>query len=804
MAEAQNEKNGGDLQGEAVPSSEVMDALPAEMGVSLEKRNRAEIEGESVALDGEKAEAPRHPLWKTSLCTFFIRDGGSCVHGSDCRFAHGDEELRIKPDNTWDPNSQKAKKLKSERELNGCGRGEQQGGAQGIWEMDDLIVACEEGSTSLDKCLVGLPMRWTTDNLKSFLQNEGVSYSTAKKKKGMTVGFLSFSDLDQIKSAIKELNGKSVGGKPVKMAEANRRVGDRQTSAVSNEQMRITSADTAPDQNTSVSDNFLINDGADDGSPSPSDGSSVKARSARDAVTPLADVPYVDQLEHKKNSLAQTLKRLTRNARKACPNGVSLPDWILKAREIGGLPCPFEGIISSPVTQGYRNKCEFSVGYSPQGKKTVGFMLGNFRDGITAVMEPVECPNVSYISYKYALLFQEFLQSSDLPVWNRIENTGFWRQLTVREGRNPNSVAVDENAKPNIAEVMLIVQVCTSGVDAEFEKSEFEKMGRALALGASECSPPMPLTSLVVQDHIGISNAAPADCPLRYLSVTSVGKESESDDSATPRERIHDYISDLQFSISPTAFFQVNTLAAEKLYSLAGDWANLSSDTLLFDVCCGTGTIGLTLSGRVGMVIGIEMNGSAVADAQRNAEINGITNCKFVCGKAEDVIGTLLKDYVDVRDDDPANIKSGPDAMEGGEGAQAPTDTQMKQNEGTDSAPRRFRNVVAIVDPPRMGLHPTVTRTLRTYARLERLVYISCNPESLVANAIELCTPSSDQAPPAGRGGGRAWRSMSSAGLARQRARAMPSSAPFRPVRAAAVDLFPHTPHCELVMLLER
>ena len=48
---------------------------------------------------------------------------------------------------------------------------------------------------------------------------------------------------------------------------------------------------------------------------------------------------------------------------------------------------------------------------------------------------------------------------------------------------------------------------------------------------------------------------------------------------------------------------QVNTLAAEKLYSLAGDWAGLGPDTLLFDVCCGTGTIGLTLAHRVGMVI---------------------------------------------------------------------------------------------------------------------------------------------------------------------------------------------------------
>lgn len=50
---------------------------------------------------------------------------------------------------------------------------------------------------------------------------------------------------------------------------------------------------------------------------------------------------------------------------------------------------------------------------------------------MTAVEEPVDCPNVSGIACKYASIFQEFLQNSGLPVWNRFKNTGFWRQLTV-------------------------------------------------------------------------------------------------------------------------------------------------------------------------------------------------------------------------------------------------------------------------------------------------------------------------------------------------------------------------------------
>lgn len=81
--------------------------------------------------------------------------------------------------------------------------------------------------------------------------------------------------------------------------------------------------------------------------------------------------------------------------------------------------------------------------------------------------------------------------------------------------------------------------------------------------------------------------------------------------------------------------------------------------------------------------------------------------------------------------------------------------------------------------------------------------YISCNPESLAANAIELCTPSSGKTEKGHKNNG-GWRNMSSAGLARHRAKSMPDSEPFHPVKTTAVDLFPHTPHCEMVMLLER
>ncbi|KAI3791447.1 hypothetical protein L2E82_05216 [Cichorium intybus] len=748
------------------------------VGDEKQGEKRKETESETVKTTSI------HPLSKTSLCSYFRRTGGECSHGETCRYAHGEEELRPRPDNTWDPTSERAKKLKLENE-----------DRDKADERDEEVMMTERISedgcseSALDKCLVNLPMKWSSDNLRNFLNEQGIQYKSAKTKKGMIVGFVTFETTEQVKTAIEKLQGKPFGNKTLKIADVIPRAFDRNVKP----KMLSDNSETLEPANE-VEDGDSVNDSSTPGS------SVLKGRSAREVVTPLAHLSYTDQLEHKKSSLAQTMKKLTRNARKACPNGVSLPDWILKSREIGGLPCKLEGIIESPLVNGYRNKCEFSVGYSLQGKPTVGFSLGNFREGVTAVEEPLDCPNVSRISCKYAEIFQNFLQNSTFPIWNRMNNTGFWRQLTVREGRTPGKIAEVESGESNVSEVLLMVQICSKGLDDEVINVELEKMAEAFIVGASTNSPCLPLTVLAVQDHQGISNVAPADAPLRQLSLTKGESRLMEESEVVEEARIQDYINNLRFGISPTAFFQVNTLAAEKLYSLAGDWAGLGPNTLLFDVCCGTGTIGLTLAHRVGMVVGIEMNASAVADANRNAEINGIKNCRFVCSKAEDVMGSLLKEYLTKKVDDQSDS-----GITDSDSGIADSDVGNKEEASASGNGKihHFENVVAIVDPPRVGLHPTVIKALRTHSRLRRLVYISCNPESLMANAIELCTPSTDNNEK-GNKNNRGWRNMSSAGLARHRAKSMPTSEPFQPVKAMAVDLFPHTPHCELVMLLER
>ncbi|CAH9075193.1 unnamed protein product [Cuscuta europaea] len=824
---------------------------------------RPEIEPEKRKREEEvEPNLPeKNPLWKTTLCSYFRRSNGSCSHGDSCRYAHGEAELRPRPDNSWDPTSEQVKKMARIDDGEDSDTSDDHKEETGIEVMmTEAFTEEEEGSSDskLAKCLVNLPMKWSSDKLKSFLNQHGVLFKAAKKKKGMVVGFVTFENEQQVKSAA-ELDGKCVGNKTLKVADVIPRPFEKENKAAISASQSNQQA-VKPD-NIQLAEKSLKSYSA------------AKDRTTRSVVTPLADMPYPDQLDHKKSSLIQTLKTLTRNARKACPAGVLLPQWIKNSRDIGGLPCKLESVVPSPLINGYRNKCEFSVGYSLTGKPCVGFQLGNFREGVTAVEEPLDCPNVSRVACRYASILQEYLQHTSLPIWNRLNNSGFWRQLTVREGRVPGKIDVVANTDlPHISEVMLMVQVCSAGLDGEVANNELQKMAKAFSHGASTEFPVLPLTCLVVQDHTGISNVAPSDAPLRSIPI--IKEESDYGTEAAgeiAEAKIHDYINGLRFCISPTAFFQVNSLAAEKLYSLAGEWAGLGPDTLLFDICCGTGTIGLTLSHRVGMVVGIEMNASAVLDAKRNADINGIKNCKFICAKAEDALGSVLREYLDTpqTQDDPSvskvdfdnnggmveGLKYGSkDEVENTSQVVDDMTESVKKNdsditldqekieleehkngsdrendkkvaeilgncnvdadekfqkigslEKTPTTVQTFNNVVAIVDPPRMGLHPTVIKVLRTNERLRRLVYISCNPETLVANAIELCTPSAGTV---GKGNNnrnnRGWRNMTSASLARHRAKSMPNSEPFKPVKAVAVDLFPHTPHCEVVMLLER
>lgn len=136
----------------------------------------------------------------------------------------------------------------------------------------------------------------------------------------------------------------------------------------------------------------------------------------------------------------------------------------------------------------------------------------------------------------------------------------------------------------------------------------------------------------------------------------------------------------------------MNTLVFEKMLALITDFAGIDESTVLFDICCGTGAIGLCLSKNAKKVIGVELIEQAIENAKNNVTLNeGVLDSKkiqFYAGKAEVVLPPLALEESSVRDS---------------------------------------QKIVGIVDPPRSGLHRDVLKCLRTCKGMDRLVYVSCN-----------------------------------------------------------------------------
>nr|CCA20230.1 tRNA (uracil5)methyltransferase putative [Albugo laibachii Nc14] len=370
-----------------------------------------------------------------------------------------------------------------------------------------------------------------------------------------------------------------------------------------------------------------------------------------------------------------------------------------------GLCCPFESIEPSPVTEGYRNKCEFTLGFSEADQPCVGFRLGLFKKGSVIVSDPGNCINVSPIMKKVCEVVQKMITASNFPVFNVETREGVWKQLAVRHSTRTQ-------------QLMVVMQVNMSNLD----DSQQTNLQKVITDGLVEA---LDVTSLYMQAYQGSSGGADQNGAVKLLHGNPV---------------ITEKLFDLEFNISPEAFFQVNTDAAEILYAKVREMVQVNKKTLLYDVCCGTGTIGLCCAKDAGKVIGIEICKAATEDAERNAILNQIKNISFVNDKAEEVMKDILQ-----------------------------TATQY---EGT-----QMDSVTVVIDPPRAGLHYKVLRALRACPVVRRIVYVSCNPtQSLIQDSAMLCGPKTS---------------------------ALVGEA-FCPVRAAAVDMFPHTPHCEMIVVFER
>ncbi len=352
----------------------------------------------------------------------------------------------------------------------------------------------------------------------------------------------------------------------------------------------------------------------------------------------------------------------------------------------------------------YRNKMEFSFGRDASGAFALGLHPGGYRH---EVMRLEQCLLMSEAGFALVRAVREFAESRGLEPFLAKTGGGFLRGLVVREGLRTGERMLDLVTSGAATTAMGGEQVPAAAVAEAF----------AQAVRAAARDLAAPVTSLFWTQHVAV-RGSPTRMVSHHLGGLPVLHEELSVAGAPA----------LRFAIHPRAFFQPNTEQAEVLYTEVARAAGLSletaSHTRLLDLYAGTGTIGLALAPLCREVIGVELVADAVRNAQENAAANGISNARFLCGD----VGAVL-------------------AAEG-----------LDQPGAAD---------LVVVDPPRAGLMTSALECLSSLAA-PRLVYVSCNPESLARDHKPLC------------------------------------AAGFRLRSVQPVDMFPQTGHIENVALFER
>ncbi len=367
---------------------------------------------------------------------------------------------------------------------------------------------------------------------------------------------------------------------------------------------------------------------------------------------------------------------------------------------IGGLPEELLSRVMRPIMAAenpwyYRNKMEFSfVRDRFDGRLHLGLhMKGRFND----VTEITECHLFKAWIGEFLLAVRPFFESLIL------EEGAELMSLIVRTGSNTGETMVNlvvENADLTSAAGRGgdgFVESKSEGSEASnCVADEFTKLMRAQNYGEDK------LVSVFLT-QITNKKGKPKKFEEKLLWGQPVFRESlKLEDGQI-----------LNFEVAPQAFLQPNTRQAEKFYSLVGKLAELSGDEKVFDVFCGTGTIGLTLAARAGQVVGVELNASAVENARQNARLNGIRNAEFLVGDANKILPEL-----------------------GGVAGRGSLDVGSAKRK--ESVVVRFESAeldkqkvgLIVVDPPRAGLGTKIIKTISETAA-KRVIYVSCNPSTL-------------------------------------------------------------------------
>ena len=334
-------------------------------------------------------------------------------------------------------------------------------------------------------------------------------------------------------------------------------------------------------------------------------------------------------------------------------------------------------IIGMKFPYHYRNKAQFIVKKAANGN----IVTGVYQSATGGVAVTDSCFINDKKSNEIVKYIRRLITELNIQPYNPKNNKGILRHIMIRNGRNTGEY--------------MIVLVC---IEDKFPKEN--------ELVSKLCERFNEIKTVVLNvnknDKMMLGNKERVLFGRGYIEDILCGK---------------------RFKISARSFYQVNPVQTEILYNTAVDFAQLSGEEKILDAYCGTGTIGISAADNVKSIVGVEINGEAVKDAVKNAEINGLDNAVYYNADAADFMRN---------------------AAENGE---------------------HFDVVFA--DPPRAGCSKVFLSSLVTL-KPDRIVYISCNPQTLARDLYFLIHNG------------------------------------YKVKKIQPVDMFPHTRHVETVVLMSK
>ena len=320
-------------------------------------------------------------------------------------------------------------------------------------------------------------------------------------------------------------------------------------------------------------------------------------------------------------------------------------------RRIGGLDVPVLDALPSPEVDRYRNKVQFPVGRDKDGAPCIGFYAGRTH-------RIVPCPDCKLqpgVLNDIGNTLCTFFAAHGIQPYDEERGKGLVRHIFLRRGAHSGQI--------------MVCLVCT--------RPKLPHSDELVALLREKFR---DIATILIN-----VNAKKTNVILGEESVTLYGPGF-----------IEDTLCGVPVRLGPLSFYQVNTLAAERLYGVAAEYAQLEPDDVLLDLYCGMGTIGLSMAGHCRELIGVEIIPEAIDSAKANAARMGdavAAKSRFFCADADEAAARL--------------------AAEG------------------------LRPDVIMLDPPRKGCDET---TLSAVVQMSprRVVYVSCNPSTAARDAAWL------------------------------------------------------------------